>query len=516
MKPHSSLGARFLAAPFWLVLAGLLASACSARADVKLPRVISDHAVLQRDMGVPIWGWAEPGEEVTVSVRDQNKSTKAGNDGKWQVKLEKLAAGGPHTLTVKGKNTLTVNDVLVGEVWLASGQSNMQWTVKASRDSDKETAAANFPQIRMFQVPRLPAREPQADCNGKWFVCSPVSVGEFSATAYYFGRDLHQNLGVPVGLVNTSVGGTPIESWTSLEAQRAASQLSGLFGTWDQRVATYDPDKAKAAYEKQLAAYKEAAAKAKAEKTKPPFQPVKPSHPRDSLFYPGNLYNAMVAPLIPYAVRGAIWYQGESNAGSAQSGKLYGVQLPLLIQDWRARWGQGDFPFAWVQLPNFKGERFEGWNEVREAMLQALAIPNTGMAITMDIGDSNDIHPKNKQDVGHRLALWARAKVYGEKVPYSGPLPAGQQVKGNEIVVNFQHADGGLQAKGGELRAFQIAGSDKVWKPATARIDGDKVLVSCAEISQPKFVRYSWANDPGGNLFNGAGLPASPFRTDKD
>lgn len=501
-----------------LLLSGLFALlvAAPAWADVKLPHVFSDHAVLQRDMSVPVWGWADPSEEVTISLGNQTKNAKANQDGKWRVKFDKLTAGGPHTLTVKGKNTLTVNDVLIGEVWLASGQSNMQWTVKQARDFDKEKSSADFPQIRMFSVERKGAREPKDDCNGSWKVCSPETVGDFSAAAYFFGRELYQKLHVPVGLLNTSYGGTPIESWTSLEAHQRTPQLKGLVSNWEKRVADYDPEKAKATYEKALETYKEKAAKAKAEGGTAPRRPPAPGQPRDNIYYPGNLYNAMVAPLIPYAIRGGIWYQGESNAGNRDSGKLYATQLPLLIEDWRKRWGEGDFPFAWVQLPGFKPGNAEGWPAVREAMLHTLSVPHTGMAITMDIGDHQDIHPKNKQDVGHRLALWALAKVYGEKIPYSGPLPAGQQVKGNEVVVSFQHADGGLQAKDGELRGFQVAGSDKEWKPAKARIEGDKVIVSSPDVSQPQFVRYDWASDPDGNLFNGAGLPASPFRTDKD
>jgi hypothetical protein len=500
-----------------VLLAGLLAAAVlagPARADVRLPKIISDHMVVQRGAAVPVWGWADAGEEVTVSLAGQTQTARADAGGKWRVKLDKLEAAGPHTLTVKGKNTLTVKDVLVGEVWLASGQSNMQWSVAQARDPDKERAAADFPQIRMFTVARKPAREPQSDCSGSWQVCSPQTVGQFSAAAYFFGRDLHQKLGVPVGLINSSYGGTIIEAWISQDALKSLPELKGVLASYEKRAATYDPEKAKADYDKRLAAWQEAARKAREKGKQPPPRPRQPTDPRRSPNYPAVLFNGMIAPLIPYAIRGAIWYQGESNAGSEDSGRLYALELPLLIRDWRGRWKE-DFPFAWVQLPNYESPA-KGWPLVREAMLKALAVPNTGMAVAIDIGEARNIHPKNKQEVGRRLALWARAKVYGEKTPCSGPLPAGHKVSGSTVELTFRHADGGLVAKGGELRGFTIAGADGKWRPAEARIEGDKVLVSSPEVKEPVAVRYDWANNPDGNLYNGAGLPASPFRTDKD
>ncbi|HJT78545.1 MAG TPA: sialate O-acetylesterase, partial [Gemmataceae bacterium] len=420
--------------PVLLAAVSAVALAAPARADVRLPKVFSDHMVLQRDAAVPVWGWADPGEEVTVAVAGQTKKTTAGADGKWAVRLGKLEGAGPLTLTVKGKNERTVRDVLVGEVWLASGQSNMALTVKQARDFAKEKEAAHFPQIRMFTVARHPAREPQADCDGSWQVCSPETVGDFSATAYFFGRDLHQKLNVPVGLINSSYGGTPIEAWTSRGVMAKQPELKALLNLWAHKAAEYDPEEAKARYEEQLAKWKEAAARAKAEGKAPPRPPRKPVRPQDDPHAPAVLFNGMIAPLIPYALRGAIWYQGESNAGSEQSGKLYGVQLPLLVRDWRGRWGEGDFPFAWVQLPNFETQA-KGWPFVREAMLHALALPNTGMAVAIDIGEAHDIHPKNKQEVGRRLALWVRAEGYGERLPWSGPLPAEHKVVGDRVEV---------------------------------------------------------------------------------
>ncbi len=497
--------------PGVLAFAPLLLAANPAAAEVKLPALFSDHMVLQRNTEAPVWGWADPGEEVTVSIGGQSRTTHAGGDGRWQVSLGDLKAGGPHTLSVRGKNTLTINDVLAGEVWLGSGQSNMAWTVERSNNFEQEKAAANLPQIRMFTVARKTATTPQEDCGGKWVVCSPETVGSFSATAYFFGRNLHQKLGVPVGLINSSVGGTPVEAWTSYPAQAARPELKEMLASWEERAASFNLASAFAAYDQQIARWRTVAAKARAEGRTPPRQPQRPVNPRYHTHAPSSLFNGMIAPLIPFAMRGAIWYQGENNGSSAERGALYGLQLGLMIQVWRERWGQGDFPFAWVQLPNYTTQA-SGWPLVREGMLKTLALPNTGMTTNMDIGEHNDIHPKNKQDIGLRLSLWARANVYGEELEWSGPLPKNHRVHTDSIEVRFSHAEG-LKARDGELRGFEIAGADKQWKPARARVIGRRVIVSSPEVEKPVAVRYSWAADPEGNLVNGAGLPASPFRT---
>jgi sialate O-acetylesterase len=487
-----------------------LTSPATTLAKVTLPALFSDHMVLQADNQVPVWGWADGGEEVMVAVVGQTKTAKADPSGKWTVKLDPLKTGEALTLTVKGSNSITIQDVLVGEVWLCSGQSNMQMTVNGAKDAANEKAAANFPKIRMFREASSAAVMPQDHCKGTWQVCSPETVGRFSATGYFFGRAIHKELGVPVGLINSSVGGTPIEAWTSLEAQRNEPGLKPIFERWD-------PAQAEAKYEKDLKAYEEAAAKAKAEGKSAPRPPAKPGDTRRGSNHPANLFNAKIAPLIPYAIRGAIWYQGESNAGNLAH--LYGLQLATMIKDWRARWGAGDFPFAWVQLPNFQKAQTapvesSGWAVVREGMLRTLALPNTGMAITIDVGEANDIHPKNKQDVGQRLAMWALAKVYGKAVAASGPLPAGHKINGSEVVLSFKYTDGGLVAKGENLNGFAIAGADGRWVRAEAKIAGDQVIVSSPEVKEPLAVRYDWASNPNGNLYNGAGLPASPFRTD--
>ena len=502
-------------------LALLFAAATPLHAEVTLPAIFSDHMVLQSDVAVPVWGWAEPGEQVTVSIAGQSQTATADASGAWRLQLAPLKAGEALTLTVKGKNSLTIQDVVAGEVWLCSGQSNMAMTVNRAKNYAAEQKAATLPLIRQFREQSEAAATPQAKGKGRWELCSPDAVGSFSAAAYFFGRDLHQALGTPVGLINSSVGGTPIEAWTSWDAQKNVEELKPMFDAWDKIAATWDPVKAQAAYEKQLAAFKAAAAKAKADnkvaRSRPPRRPV---DPRIAGQHPGNLFNGKISPWIPYAIRGAIWYQGEANAHNMDSGKLYTLQLTALIKDWRARWGEGDFPFAWVQLPNFKAPQKEaveddGWPSVREGMLKTLALPNTGMAIAMGAGEAGNIHPQDKQAVGQRLAYWALADVYKKPgVASSGPLPAGHELKGSTIVVSFSHTDGGLVAKDGELKGFAIAGADKKWVRATAQISGATVIVSNPEVKAPQSVRYAWANNPDCNLQNGAGIPASPFRTD--
>ena len=485
-------------------------------AELKLAAIFADHMVLQRDKAVPVWGWANPGQKILVEFGDQKKTGVTGTDGKWLVKLDPLSASAePRTLVVQAGATnreLQVEDVLVGEVWLGSGQSNMAFVVKSARDFEKEKAGADLPLIRMFREGSKAAKSPQPDGNGQWSVCSAETVGSFSATLFFFGRELHRELRIPLGLINSSVGGTPIESWISAEAQAKVPELQEQLVATAKAAAEFDEAKAKANFEKELDHWKERAAKAKAEGRAVPRRPRDPLEQRRRRGGIGGLFNGKIAPLIPYAIRGAIWYQGEANSHPGK-GEFYQYQLPALVNDWRTRWGE-EFPFAWVQLPNFQRSG-EGWMLVREAMLKTLCLPQTGMAITVDIGDSKDIHPKNKQDVGRRLALWALGNVYAKKVPAtSGPLPAGHTVRGSEIVVSFRHADGGLEAKDGALAGFVVASEDRQWQPAQARIKGDQVLVSSPHVKNPVAVRYAWEADPVCNLYNGAGLPASPFRTD--
>lgn len=437
---------------FAVTVAVSLSVTVSVFADVKLPAIISDHMVLQQGRPAPIWGWADPGEAISVTIAGQTKSARADATGKWSVQMKKLRPGGPHTLTVKGKNEIVVQDVLVGEVWLGSGQSNMAQPAQEARDFETTKAQSDQHRIRMFKVESGGATNAQSNCVGTWKVCSPETIGRFSAVLYFFGLELHKSLNVPMGLINSSVGGTKIESWISPEAQQADLRDGGLF-------------------------------------------------------------NGKIAPLIPYSIAGAIWYQGEANAKSPEQARLYRDQLPMLVKDWRTRWGY-TFPFAWAQLPNFTG-RAEGWCLVREGQLESLALPKSGMAITVDIGDAGNIHPKNKQETARRLSLWALGTVYGKKVPsISGPLPTTQSFRKDEVVLSFKHADCGLLAKDGDLKGFTIAGSDRQWQPAQAKIKANKVIVWNPGVKNPVAVRYAWQDNPDCNLYNGAGLPASPFRTD--
>jgi len=495
-------------------LAMVLAPALSvAAAELSLGTPFSDHMVLQREKPVPVWGWAEPGDQVTVAFAGQRPTALAGPDGRWLVRLEPLAASAePATLTVTSADSggpLTVADVLVGEVWLGSGQSNMAMQVSRAADFPRERAAATLPLVRMFREDSPAAAEPQARGKGSWTVCTPDTVGGFSATLYFFGRELHRSLDVPVGLVNSSVGGTPIESWIAIDSQRRSPELAPFLARLDAEAEAFDREAAAAAFAKADARWREQARAAKQAAKPAPRRPTDPvaKHDRNR---PGGLFNGKIAPLVPLAIRGVVWYQGEGNAHPDKAG-FYRHQLPLLVADWRARWGE-ELPFAWVQLPNFDREG-DGWMLVREAMLDSLRLPRTGMAITIDIGDAKDIHPRNKQDVGHRLAAWALADVYGRQVPArSGPLPADAIAHSGEIICRFSEAEGLRDRDGGELDGFEVAVADGSWRPARARIEGMAVIVSAAGGSAPAEVRYGWAANPKCDLVNAAGLPASPFR----
>ena len=491
----------------------LLVSA-SAHAALELPALFSDHAVLQQGQIIPVWGWSDAGAEVNVSIAGQSVKAKADAQGKWRADLPKLEAKGPQTLIVtSGSETKTIQDVLVGEVWLGSGQSNMAMTVSRSMDYEKEQAGAKLPEIRMFVEKSSANQEAQDRCQGAWVVCAPETVGGFSATAYFFGKEIHRELSVPVGLINSSVGGTPIESWISPEAQKASAELKPLFELTRKTDTAFDAVKAKADYAKQLAKWKETAKKAKAEGKRVPRAPKDPLAMRQRKGNVGGLFNGKIAPLIPYAIRGALWYQGEANS-QGEKARFYQYQLPLLVKDWRTRWGY-EFPMAWVQLPNFVSNRGDGWMLVREAALKSVqSVPKSGMAVTLDIGEAKDIHPKNKQMVGHRLAQWALGSVYGKPNATSGPLPVKHEIKGSEIIVTFDHVAKGLELKPAKTSGFVIAGADKAWHPAEARLEGSTVILFSKAVPQPAAVRYGWADLPDVTLWNSAGLPATQFRTD--
>jgi sialate O-acetylesterase len=502
-----------------LTICSLVVLFCAlAPADVRLPAVISDNMVLQAGGRVSLWGWADPNEEIGVALswRQADWTIQADSTGKWSFQMAAPDVGGPYEITLKGKNTVTVKNILAGEVWICSGQSNMQMAVQSAANAQEEIAAANYPQIRLFTVTRKVADQPQADCTGQWVACSPETAPGFSAVGYFFGRDLYKELKQPIGLIHTSWGGTPAEAWTSPVALHQNPNLEPILTRYKQALAVYPQAKAK--YDEAMAKWRQAAKEARTEGKQVPRQPGAPMGPENPNS-PSGLYNAMIAPLIPYTIRGAIWYQGESNAGRAYQ---YRDLFPTMIKSWWNAWGQGgqeDFAFLFVQLANFMDVKEEPgdstWAELREAQLMTLEVPNTGMAVIVDIGDAKDIHPKDKQDVGKRLALWALANTYGKDIVYSGPIYRSMEKKDNRIVLSFDHVGGGLVAKGGALlKGFAIAGADHRFVWADAKIEGDQIVVSSDKVADPVAVRYAWADNPVCNLYNKADLPASPFRTD--
>ncbi len=622
----------------------------SSFADVTLPKLFADHIVLQRDKPIAIWGWANANEKVTVSLNKQTKTINAGSDGKWLLKLDAEKAGGPYVMTIKAGNTIIISDVLIGEVWVCSGQSNMEFTVRSSVNADKEMAAANYPMIHHFLVAKDVSAKPLDDIKaGDWKVCSPETVGDFTAVGFYFARELYNKLKVPIGLIHTSWGGTHSETWTSREAFENSDEFKNMIagmpnlnldslskvrskaiteklqqiqpgfgnavnedefknadydnskwplmqlpGLWESKgldgvdgivwfrkeimVAPEDAGKAATielstiddndiTYVNGVKVGSTNAYNAKRKYAIPAgvlkagkniiavrvedtgggggiygdsadlkltvddkaqslvgqwfFQVASLAKVNTSVGpndYPTLLFNAMLYPLIPYTMQGVIWYQGESNAGRAYQ---YRKAFPLMIEDWRKHWNEGNFPFYFVQLASFnadKGDSKNGstWAELREAQTMTLSLPNTGMAVTTDIGTSNDIHPKDKQDVGKRLAAVALHDVYkNNHGEYMGPMYQSMKVEGNKIVLSFTHTGGGLVAKDSALKGFEIAGDDKQFYPAKASIQNNKIIVYADEVSKPAAVHFGWKDDAkDDNLYNKEGFPASPFRTD--
>ncbi len=494
---------------FPLLFAGALGC---LRAEVSLPVLFSDHMVLQRDSVVPVWGRAAPQEEVVVAMLGQQKTVRASATGDWKVRLDPMPAIRGARLTVSGTNRIALDDVCVGEVWLCSGQSNMGFRVSRAAGAKELIRDANR-SIRQFTVELAPAAAPAKTIRGRWEVAAPEAVAMFSAVGYCFALELAARLGVPVGIINASSGGTLIEAWTSLAAQKDLPGLDATLEAWNKRMLAWDPAVAQRRFEKLEAAYPAAVAKAKAAGTKAPRPPRRAVAPDVDPDHPGTLFNGMIAPLVPYTLRGVLWYQGESN-GTIERAHLYRSQLPLLVEDWRHAWDRPDLPFAWVQLPNIVRDG-EGWPLVREAMRQGLRLPHTGMAVTIDLGEPDNLHPPRKREVGQRLARWAFADVYGLRdVVGAGPVPERHHVENDRMVIRFGHAAAGLVAKGGALAGFVVAGADRVWRTAKAEIKGAAVEVFNPEVPHPVAVRYGWKDDPVCTLFNGAGLPASPFRTD--
>jgi len=503
------------------------------KAKVSLPTIFGDNMVLQRDKAVPVWGWAAPGENITVEFAGQKLSATADANGTWQTVLKAVPANAePAVMKITGSETVTIKNVIVGDVWICSGQSNMEWSVGSSLQAKEEINAANFPLIRHIKVNHQPSDRPLTHFNGNWVECSPKTVARFTGAGYFFGRRLHQELNVPIGLINTSWGGTRIEPWTppagfaKIAEQKFAADIL-------KRLEQADPTTAagKANYTKIIADVEVWLRKAKADIAAGRYPAAMPALPSigSSRQDPTRLYQGMVAPLVPYAIRGVIWYQGEANS---REGISYYHKKRALVGGWREVWGQGDFPFYWVQLANFRHDykmpaRGDGYARIRDYQRKALDIAKTGMAVIIDIGDTRSIHPKNKQDVGWRLAQWALSKEYGRDIVPSGPLYKGYTVEGNKIRVSFEYTGGGLivgrkegllptqEVPQGKLERFAIAGADKKWVWAEAVIDGVTVVVSSPEVAEPAAVRYAYSGNPlGANLYNKEGLPASPFRTD--
>jgi len=649
-----------------LVCAVLTTLTSSAHAEVRVPAIIGDNMVLQADMKIRVWGKASPGERVAVSFNSKNAQTTADQQGHWQTFIGPFKAGGPFELSIRGSNTFTFKNVLVGEVWICTGQSNMEWPLVNAKGGAEVMAQANYPEIRLFTVQKITSASPLEDVKGRWVVTTPESVGQFSAVGYFFGRELYERLRIPIGLIHTSWGGTPAEAWTSYDALASMPELKPIIDRYQESLKALpqrqqDYERALAQWEEKniyadpgnkgetlgyadpwlntaewqkmnLPQYFETAglnidgavwfrkeievpeewvgkdlvlnltaiddydttyfngikvgaigketpdsygtprrytipgslvhagrnvaavrvfdsggnggfagagemslslpgakenerinlAGAWDYKVELRLEPKRPdwgSRPQapgpSNQNSPSVLYNAMIAPLTPYAIRGAIWYQGESNAGRAYQ---YRTLFPAMIRDWRRAWAEADFPFYYVQLANWQPVKAQPdeseWAELREAQTMTLREPHTGMAVIIDIGDANDIHPRNKLDVGHRLAVWALVDTYRQKLEMSGPLFASYSIAGDKVVLRFKHSTGLHTADGGPPKGFAIAGADRKFYWADARIDGDTIAVSNKNVLKPVAVRYAWADNPVTNLYNGANLPASPFRTD--
>lgn len=469
----------FLKASILLLLFGWT---FAGMAEVTLPLMFSNNMVLQQGIPIPVWGWAKPGEKVTVTLDKSMVSVRTAKTGKWRVNLPKMNYGGPYKMVVKGKNMITMENVLIGEVWICSGQSNMEFKVSGTKNAEAEIATANYPDIRLFTVKRRIAQTPQEKLDeGEWSVCTPKTVPGFSAVGYFFGRNLYEKLKVPVGLIHTSWGGTVAETWTSPETIATDPDFAELL----QKLKTVD-----------MAATK-----------------VAPNN------YPTLLYNGMIHPLVPYGIRGAIWYQGESNAPRA---KQYNRIFPNMIADWRTKWNQGNFPFLFVQLANFKKPVIvpseSEWAELRESQTKTLRLENTGMATIIDVGMADNIHPTDKQTVGYRLSLAARKVAYGESLVYTGPTFSGMKVDGNRVYLTFDHVGKGLRVHNlyGYVNGFSVAAENGEFKWAKASIVNENTIMVVSEaVDKPAAVRYGWADNPDDlNLCNSEELPANPFRTD--
>jgi sialate O-acetylesterase len=479
-----------------------------ASAEIRLPRMLSDHAVLQREAPIHIWGWAEPDEALTVRFHNQTVSAKATKLGEWSLWLMPEHAGGPYTLSIDGSSSIVVHDLLVGDVWFASGQSNMEMPLQGFpgsavvKNAKEEIASATLPQVRLLRVDRKSSDVPLNDIPNSWTLCAPETAALFSAVAYFFGREIQHREDVPVGLIDATWGGTPIDSWISLSTLGSDPSLTPVFASRARFAQEQDQ------LDQIIASEKKEDADAAAAHLPAPKHPW---HPNEVSWSPAGLYNGMIAPETAYTIKGVIWYQGETDSSPERS-PMYHLLFPALIADWRAKWDEGNFPFLFVQISSFNSPA-EIWGGIRDAQRRTLTVSGTAMAVSLDVGTPDNVHPPNKQTVGARLALAARATVYGNKMEYSGPLYRQTTKEGAKLRVWFDHAEG-LKSKGSSVESFEIAGEDHHFVPATAKIDGESVVVSSPDVPSPQFVRYAWGSETNGNLYNQADLPASTFTSE--
>ena len=487
----------------------LLGSVLTLQADVNLPNIFGDHMVFQRLQTNPVWGTAEPGEKIVVKIHGQHHTTAADEHGDWGVMLNPLPTGGPYELSIEGDNTVTFDDILSGEVWICSGQSNMVRSVSSIYNADVEILTANHPQIRLISVPNVASQEPLDDFEGNWETCSPETVANFSAIGYMFGRRIHDAVGVPVGLIDNAWGGSAADAWIPRDVLEAEGQYTPLLDSWDKNAAAYTDEVHATAVEK-FKAWQAAGKPGRTQRA--------PRDLRQSQHRPANLFNGVLHPTIGFGIRGVIWYQGEGNAKRAYQ---YRDMFPLMINTWRDLWSQGDFPFYWVQLADFRAELAEpaasDWAELREAQTMTLALPNTGEAVIIDAGEGRDIHPRDKTTVANRLARLALGKDYGFDLKTQSPRFASMSAEGATITLTFDHvSDGGLYAFDvTEPIGFAIAGADQKFVWADAKLVGkNQVAVSSPDVPKPVAVRYAWADNPIANLQDATGLPVTPFRTD--
>ncbi|MDD5677894.1 MAG: sialate O-acetylesterase [Kiritimatiellae bacterium] len=499
---------------YFAILSSLLSSSI-VRGEVELPSLFGNNMVIQRELPVRVWGIAKPGEHVRVEIAEQKAECIADKNGNWVITLKPMQVGDPLEMTVAGKNIIIIRNILVGDVWLASGQSNMDRD-SSSSNAREDVLAANYPGIRLFTVGLRPSRVPLKDVEGKWSICGPETAARFSAVAYCFGQQIHKELNVPVGLIKSARGGTHVESWVCKETVFGSdSDMKSFIEPWEKSARVW-PEKKKQ-YETEFKRWRQACLTTPfLDEPERPF----PWDPENHINYPGNLYNGMIAPLVPYGIKGVIWYQGEADAAGRAAG-LYGKLLPALVKNWRTVWNQGDLSFLIVQLSAWGKKQVEPvepstWAVVREAQAQTLSVPATCMAVTIDINEEGNIHPKNLREIGQRLALAALGAVYKQKIVGSGPIYRSLTIEGNKVLLDFDHADGGLAIKGGENDAngFAIAGENKKFVWAKARVEGNRIVVWSEDVKDLVAVRYGWANNPIVSFYNAAGLPASPFRTD--